>query len=162
MMKSVKLTAQYINLIIQLENRMHPGNLRLSRNDWVNNFQQMEKSKCNFSWGLFQGQELVGYLIAHLGSTYQEDTEGDAVIVDDVVITPHYKQHLFTLIKSMVEEIDKRINGCPIESLSTPESASMLEKHNDLLGKIGYEIVHTYPLIHENKNFVWMRFEPKG
>jgi len=147
---------------VQLESLLHPPELCLTLAKWRKNFQDIESNNCNFSWGLFDKNKLVGYLIAHLDSSFQENSDEDVITVDDMVVQTEYKKHLFSLIKAFVDELRKRnINHLPIETISTEEAFLMLEKHQDLWLDLGYKIARTYPIVEEGKNWVWVRFEPE-
>lgn len=162
-LQTVKLTRQHINQIMQLENRVHPPELRFSASVWTRNFQQMEKSNCNFSWGLTDKSALAGYMAAHLGSSYQENSDEPVIEVDDLAIAPEYRDNLFLLIKAFVQELArKKLGNFAIETLATPETCTFLKEHNNVLVKLGYEIVCDYPFYAEDtkRDLVWMRLEP--
>jgi len=162
-LQTVKLTRQHISQIMQLETRVHPPELRFSASAWNRNFQQMEKSNCNFSWGLTDKSAFVAYLAAHLGSSYQENSDEPVIEVDDLAIAPEYRDNLFSLIKAFVQELArKKLGNFAIETLATPETGRFLKEHNNVLVKLGYEIVCDYPFFAEDtkRDLVWMRIEP--
>jgi hypothetical protein len=124
----------------------------------------MEKSNCNFSWGLTDKSAIVAYIAAHLGSSYQENSDESVIEVDDLAIVPKYRDNLFSLIKAFVQELaSRKLGDFAIETLATPETGRFLKDHNNVLVKLGYEIVCDYPFFAEDtkRDLVWIRIEPR-
>ncbi len=81
--------------------------------------------------GLFAGDELVGYVLAHLddGAEIPGQAIGDNVYVADMAVLPGYQRHLIKLLTAFSREARLEYPGLPIVAHAIRETGKMWKRH---------------------------------
>lgn len=161
-MKILKLTSQHTNQIMELKDKLRPLDGKFRRTDIFIFFKDVENSNCNFCWGLMENNKIVGYLIAHLGTTFQKESDEEVIELDEVTVKPEYKKDLPLLFKSFLEDLKKKeIDKLAIELIEKRDAFETLKIYEYILSESGYETGAGQVFDHENKEFIWVRFHPE-
>jgi hypothetical protein len=115
----------------------------------------------SFCFGIEQGDELVGYMIAWISNTFIDGREEEVIVIDDLVVRPTHRSGLFRLLEELryaAEDAD--IIGMPVEACLRVPLAQSIAKHGRLLSRLGYHLVggHHYHDEGLGEDIVWIRF----
>lgn len=119
----------------RLEANVYPPFLCLGWQDFKEDLEQAEAKKENFSFGLFQGEEIVGYLVA-----YVEDGE---IFVSDLAVLPSYRvaKNLAALLMAFFQAVSPL--GLPIVAECRQSSFGVCAKHPRFFRQFGYRLAHS-------------------
>ena len=80
--------------------------------------------------GLFAGDNLVGYVLAHLddGADIPGQAIGDNVYVADMAVLPGYQRHLVRLLTAFAREVRLEYPGLPIVAHAIQETGRAFER----------------------------------
>ena len=92
--------------------------------------------------GLFAGDELVGYVLAHLddGAEIPAQPIGDNVYVADMAVLPGYQRHLIKLVTAFAREVRLEYPGLPIVAHAIRDTARMWGRHPAVFRKLGFAL----------------------
>jgi CelD/BcsL family acetyltransferase involved in cellulose biosynthesis len=92
--------------------------------------------------GLFAGDELVGYVLAHLddGAEIPGQAIGENVYVADMAVLPGYQRHLLKLITAFSREVRLEYPGLPIVAHAIRETGKMWRRHQAVFRKLGFAL----------------------
>lgn len=114
-----------------------------------------------FCFGIEQGTELVGYMIAFIANTFIEGREEEVIVIDDLVVTPNHRSGLFRLLEELRFAAEETgAVGLPVEACLRVPLAKSVAKHGKLLSRLGYHLVggHHYQDEGLGEDMVWVRF----
>ena len=92
--------------------------------------------------GLFAGDNLVGYVLAHLddGADIPGQAIGDNVYVADMAVLPGYQRHLVRLLTAFAREVRLEYPGLPIVAHSIRDTGRMWRRHDAIFRRLGFAI----------------------
>lgn len=130
--------------------------------DFFEDLEQAESESGNFSVGIFEGNELIGYLVAFNDDSESHDDE--VAYISDIVVHPKYQKSraTFRLLKEFVDMVKTHPSIDVIEAECRENSYRLIQDHSKLLEKFGYQITNSELLeeYNEDEDHYWVRLEP--
>jgi len=130
--------------------------------DFFNDLDEAESEFGNFSVGIFEGSDLIGYLV---GFNDQSEFDNDEIAyISDIAVLPKYQKTraAFRLLKEFVDLVKIHPSIDVIEAECREYSYQLIRDHLDLLEKMGYQISRSQLLeeYNEDEDHYWVRLEP--
>ncbi len=95
----------------------------------------------NLSFGAFDGDRLVGYILCYgFEPTELPGETGDVLYVEDYAVLPSYRRVAPQLLKRFAEEARKHFPGVALEAHSLDSVLQLWEKHVEFGRRIGYDL----------------------
>jgi CelD/BcsL family acetyltransferase involved in cellulose biosynthesis len=95
----------------------------------------------NLSFGAFDGDRLVGYLLCYGFEPAECPGEtGHVLYVEDYAVLPSYRRVAPPLLKRFAEEARKHFPGVPLEAHSVNSVVQLWEKHVEFGRRIGFDL----------------------
>lgn len=160
----VKLKEEHLPALAKLEETVYAVPFRTGLPDLIENLKTMTEDDQNFSWGLFHGKELVGYLIVWRDTSCLNPDE-DIIFVDDVLILPQFKSKFILLYQALREELLERgLGDMCLEGVSRRQAFELYTKHPLIIRKLGYEMVNSMEFFDPElgETLFWTRYVPVG
>ena len=162
-MRIVRLTPEDAERINALAERHYKSELALSKDEIEENLKTAESEEGNFSFGLEENRELVGYLLAWLEESRIEGRKESVVLVDDLVVEPHARHGTKELIRSMVCELQDREKGqLAVEAALLENVKDTFAQPRKFFESLGYELAAQIDYEDEDlqQSMTWVRYEP--
>lgn len=147
------LTSRDAAAIAKLEETFHDTQLRDGELRLKHLLETCEYEKIEHSFGLFEGDELVGYLLSygvqdsvlppeHLATRANKD----AVYVEDVAILEPYRRHFISLFNTFVLSAKKHHPTIPVEAIGIEPMIRHWQKQEKWAQKLGYTTALVLPV----------------
>ncbi|MDQ7821930.1 MAG: GNAT family N-acetyltransferase [Candidatus Eremiobacteraeota bacterium] len=162
-MEVIGLTSEHAGRIHELEAQVYPPELTAGEEVIRKNLESAVEGNENLSWGVFDGDTLVGYLIAWVtGSLVEGREKEDVVLVEDIAVLPGYQSVFFTLLEALAEDARSRGGELAIEGTSREDVFRIYTRHEGTFKDLGYFIAGSHEYWDEEiqETMVWVRFEP--
>lgn len=126
--------------VVALEHRIYPPGTQEHPELIAARLQFEDERYSSLNLGLFDGEALVGYVLAHLddGAEFPDASIGDNVYVADMAILPEHRRHLVRLISALLRECRHEYPGLPIAGHAIGTTGGMWRRHQVLLRRLGF------------------------
>jgi CelD/BcsL family acetyltransferase involved in cellulose biosynthesis len=161
-----RLSERHFGAVIALERASYPRALQEAPALIRARLQHEDEMYSSLNLGLFDGDRLVGYVIAHLddGTDCREIALGDNVYVADLAIRPAYRRHLLRLLDAFAREVRLEHPGVPVVAHAIGDTAEVWDRHEAILQRLGAGIAtrhaNTDPAIKARWLMVWRPATP--
>lgn len=159
--KVQKLTKKFASDIASVEKIVYADQPDLinGEEDFFDDLQEAEQEGGNFSHGVYDGDNLIGYLIGFKDESEMNEDE-EVAYISDMAILPEYRKGMVAakLLKAFANETAKK--GMSIEAECREESFKML-KNSRFIKKLGYCFTKSQKLPNYNaeEDFYWVRLD---
>lgn len=145
-----KIGPEYARTLGRLEAEIYPPEFCLGWQDFLEDLQEAESENGNFSFGLFEEGQMVGYLVA-----YREDNH---IFVSDLAILPFYR------VKSLVALLSSFFNAASKTKLlinaDCRENSYRVCQHQKFFRQFGYILAYSRTVAPYNGEISWeVRFD---
>lgn len=158
----VKLQEEHLPALAKLEEAVYAPPFRTGLPELIENFKAMAEDDQNFSWGLFHGEDLVGYLVVWIEKSCL-NTDEDIIFIDDVLILPQFKSKFVLLYQALREEILERgLGDMFLEGVSRREAYELYTKHPLIIRRLGYKMTNSMEFYDKElgETLFWTRYAP--
>lgn len=129
-------------LIERIESVVHPQVLvdgAAKHNEYMN---AAVAAGVNLSYGLFNDDDLVGYLLCYgFEPTAFSDEQGEAIYIEDIVVLPRYRRMLPKLIKRFLTDVRRHFPGAALEAHSVRSVFEIWRQHDAYMTRHGATLV---------------------
>lgn len=128
-----KIGPEHAQALGRLEAEIYPPAFCLGWQDFNEDLEQAEYKNKNFSFGSFEGNEIVGYLIAYI--------QNQEIFVSDLAILPQFRvgRNLVMLLTAFLQAASQTKLPIVAECRENSHNLSLCE---NFFGKFGYTLVH--------------------
>lgn len=162
-MSAQRLTSEHAEQLAAME-RAYPLAMRQGEATIRARLELLEQSRFNFSWALFHGSHVTGYIVAYPSKSMVESHGKESIIyVDDLQVLPGHNSDLYRLIKLMVEDKEAaELGHLRIEALARRSASRVMADHPQVITRLGYELIGTYDYWDDNvgESLTWMSWAP--
>lgn len=158
----IKLKEEHLPALAKLEEAVYAAPFRTGLPDLIENLKAVIEDDQNLSWGLFHGENLVGYLIVWIEKSCL-NTDEDIIFIDDVLILPQFKSKFVLLYQTLRKELLERgLGDMCLEGVSRRQAFELYTKHPLIIRKLGYEMVNSMEFFDSelSETLFWTRFAP--
>lgn len=126
--------------VVAVERRIYTSEVREHAEVLAARLRFEDERYSSLNLGLFDDEELVGYVLAHLddGTEFPETPIGDNIYIADVAVLPAYRRQLMRLVAALGREIRFEYPGLPIVAHTIGTTSEMWRRHDALFRRLGY------------------------
>ena len=126
--------------VIELSHALLPRELCRATHSLFALFVNFERKNTNLSFGLFVGDQLVGYMLVYfLDRSLYHDRQERIVHIDEYCVLPEYRGRGREVISKMVQEFELFKQGCGIEAIATGGALDHWLSIGRVVSRWGYE-----------------------
>jgi len=135
-----RLSAQDHTAVVAVERRIYTSEVQEHVEILSARLRFEDERYSSLNLGLFDGTELVGYVLAHLddGAEFPGTPIGDNIYIADVAVLPAHRRQLLRLITALVREIRLEYPGLPVVAHTIGTTSEMWCRHDALFRRLGY------------------------
>lgn len=125
--------------VARLEARFHDASLADPAENHIRWLQEAEDAGTNLSFGLFEGEELVGYLLCYgfEPSLFPEEG-GEAIYIEDVTVDESHRTGLARLLKSFLRATALYFPEAALEAHAVTSVRDTWHRHEGMWQRMGY------------------------
>ena len=126
--------------VVAVEHRIYPPETQEHPELIAARLRFEDERYSSLNLGLFDGEALVGYALAHLddGTEFADASIGDNVYVADIAVLPEHRRHLARLISALSRECRLEYPGLPLVGHAIGTTGAMWRRHEALLRRLGF------------------------
>ena len=134
-----RLSEVHLAAVVALEQEIYPRESQEPESLIAARLQFEDSHYSSLNLGLFEGERLVGYILAHLddGTEFEGQGIGDNVYVADVAVRPMYRRHLVRLLQAFSREVRMEYPGLPVVAHSIHGTSEFWERHAAIIQRLG-------------------------
>jgi hypothetical protein len=149
--------------VARIESRAHDRSLTDGPDEHRERLTAALAESSNLSFGVFDDDELVGYVLCYgFEPTAFADEQGNVLYVEDAAITPEYRPALPRLLKRFARHIHAYFPGVWIEAHAFERVLPIWRRHDGLFARHGFRFRRcekTGELLHGQARYA-LRWEP--
>lgn len=137
-----RLSEQHLAAVVELERRMYAPSVHAPESLIRARLKFEDQHYSSLNLGLFTGDRLVGYVLAHVddGAEFRAYGIGENVYVADIAILPNCRRHLLRLLSALAREIRIEYPGLPVVAHSIHGTSALWQRHAAILRRLGGEM----------------------